>query len=204
MNRLGLLALICLMGCGGYQFSGEEQRGMATLTIPYIKGDGEGVLNNELVRALSEDGVFEYSQNGGALILDARIIDDGEERIGYRYDRNPTTGSLRDNIVGTENRRSMAVEIQLIDAYTNEVVLGPEVIRASAEYDYVDQNSIRDLTFMAEGKPQTVLGFSLGQLDSVDGAHNDVSLNLYRDVAHKVRERLLLYSIRLASSPSQK
>ena len=123
-------------------------------------------------------------------MLEAAIIDDGDERIGFRYDRNPTTGKRRDNIVGTENRRSLAVEMRLVDAYSDKVLWGPEVLRATADYDYVDGNSIVDLVFFEKGSPQTVLDFSLGQLDSVKGAHDDVHALVYQRVAQQAIERL--------------
>ncbi len=190
----GIIAcLLLLFGCG-YHFEGsEEHGGMVSISIPYIKGDGEGLLNSELAKALSSSGMFDCVQNGGQLILQATIIADGDERVGFRFDRNPTTGKLRDNIVGTENRRSMSIQITLIDAYTQETVLGPQVISASSVYDYVDSNSIRDLTFIStQGKPEKILDFSLGQLDSFEGAHDDSTIVIYRQLAQKIVDGLVL------------
>ena len=163
--RVALAALLLLSGCGGYQFEGARSTAeLTSVSIPYIKGDGEGVLNSEIAKALSTSGVFDYVQNAGSLVLEAAIVADGDERIGYRYDRNPTTGKRRDNIVGTENRRELAVEIKLVNPHSEEIVFGPEVISATTDYDYVDGNSIRDLVFIENGTPQTVLNFSLGSL----------------------------------------
>ena len=65
------------------------------------------------------------------------------------------------------------------------------MIRQTVDSDYVDQNSIRDLTFITtQGKPQTVLNFSLGQLDSVEGAHDDTTDVLYRRLSEKVADVL--------------
>jgi len=185
------LALLLLSGCGGYHFEGGGSGELTTVNIPYIKGDGEGVLNAEIAKALSTSGMYEYVQSGGCLTLEAAIIADGDERIGYRYDRNPTTGKRRDNIVGTENRRDVAVEIKLIETCSDQVIFGPEVIRGTVDYDYVDGNSIRDLVFIEDGTPQTVLNFSLGQLDSAIGAHDDASFPIYQVVAQKIVYRLL-------------
>lgn len=193
MIRLAISSLLLLCGCG-YSFEGSEpEGGVVTISIPYIKGDGEGQLNSELAKALSSSGMFDYVQNGGELILEASIIADGDDRIGYRFDRNPTSGELRDNIVGTENRRAMSAEVKLIDSYTHEVVLGPQVIRVTADYDYVDSNSIRDLVFFTtKDSPQKVLDFSLGQLDSVDGAHDDTSFVVYKLLAQKIVDGLIV------------
>lgn len=193
MRKLSFVLLLLLLGCG-YRFEGgESKEGMIGISIPYIKGDGEGRLNAELAKALSSSGMFDYVQNGGELILQASIIVDGDDRIGFRFDRDPTSGKLRDNIVGTENRRALSVQISLLDAYTQETVLEPQVITAVADYDYVDSNSIRDLTFIApNGTPQKVLDFSLGQLDSFEGAHDDTGIVVYRVLAQKIVEGLIV------------
>lgn len=193
MRKCAVLALLFLLGCG-YHFEGSRAQGeTVSISIPYIKGDREGQLNGEIAKALGSSGLFEYAQNGGELILQATIITDGDDRIGFRFDRNPTTGKRRDNIVGTENRRSISAQIALIDAQTQETVLGPQVVSAVADYDYVDSNSIRDLTFTEpNGTPQKVLDFSLGQLDSVEGGHDDTSLLIYRLLAQKIVDGLIV------------
>jgi hypothetical protein len=192
-NLLCLFCLLLASGCG-YHFDGSEtQGGAATISVPYIKGDLEGHLSTELVRALCNSGHFDCVQSGGELVLEASIIGDGDDRIGYRFDRNPSTGELRDNIVGTENRRTITAVVTLIDTYNNATVLGPQVVKAHADYDYVDSNSIRDLVFTStNGVPAKVLDFSLGQLDSVDGAHDDTSTLIYRSLAQKIVDGLLI------------
>ncbi len=191
--RFLILSLLLAFGCGYHFEGGKEKEGAITISIPYIKGDGEGQLNSELAKAISSSGMFDYVQNGGELILQASIISDGDDRIGFRYDRNPTTGERRHNIVGTENRRTMSAQITMIDGSTHETVVESQVISATADYDYVDSNSIRDLTFTEpNGTPQRVLDFSLGQLDSVDGGHDDTSLLIYRLLAQKIVSGLIV------------
>jgi hypothetical protein len=196
VRRLFFVPLLLFFGCG-YHFEGSERsEGVVSISIPYIKGDGEGQLNAALAKALGASGLFDYVQNGGDWILQAAIIADGDDRIGFRYDRNPTTGKRRDNIVGTENRRSLSVQVILVDARTQETVLGPQIISATADYDYVDSNSIRDLTFVTtQGVPEKVLDFSLGQLDSVEGAHDDTSAVAYRLLAQKIVDGLIVNEI---------
>ncbi|MBS0605334.1 MAG: hypothetical protein KF898_02520 [Parachlamydiales bacterium] len=179
--------LLLIAGCG-YRFQEEKpSEGPVTISVPYIRGDIEGQLNTELVRVLSNDPHFEYRQNGGMVVLEVAVVNDGDERIGYRYDRNPSTGKRRQNIVGTENRRNLTVEVKLIDSYTEETIIGPVHVKARADYDYVDPNSVRDLTFTnSAGKTQTVINFSLGQLDSTEGAHDDAAVPIYRQLAQKI------------------
>ena len=182
------MPFLLLGGCGYHTREGEEM----TISVPFIKGDGDGRLTSEVIRAISATGCFEFRKNNGNKELQVSILSDGDERIGYRYDRNPTTGELRKNIIGTENRETITVEVKLIDTYTQEVILGPEVISASADYDYVDSNSIRDLTFIQpNGHPTTIIDFSLGQLDSIEGAHDDAQTPIFRKLAQKIVDGLM-------------
>lgn len=193
---ISLFCLLLVCGCGYHFDGGETERGTVTISVPYIKGDLEGQLNAQLVRALSSSGHFDCVQNGGELILEASIAGDGDERIGFRFDRNPQSGELRDNIIGTENRRTIIAVVTLIDTSTHTAVLGPQTVKADADYDYVDSNSIRDLTFITDrGIPEKVLDFSLGQLDSVDGAHDDASTVIYRHLAQKIVDGLLIQKV---------
>jgi len=195
VKTLGLFTLCLLLASGcGYHFDGGEIEGKTvSISVPYIKGDLEGHLTTELVRALSNSGHFDCVQNGGELLLEASIIGDGDDRIGYRFDRNPESGELRDNIVGTENRRTIIALVTLIETSTHATLLGPQTVKAYADYDYVDSNSIRDLTFVTKATgPEKVLDFSLGQLDSVDGAHDDSSTRIYRRLAQNIVEGLLI------------
>ncbi|MBI3236663.1 MAG: hypothetical protein HYZ48_03045 [Chlamydiales bacterium] len=193
INLLILFFSFQLLTACGYRFEDKDSAdGPVTISVPYIKGDVEGRLNGELIRLLSADPRFEYRQNGGTVRLEASVIDDANERIGYRYDRNPSSGRRRKNIVATENRRILTVEVKLIDSYTGEALIGPLHVKARADYDYVDPNSVRDLTFTnSEGESEKVLNFSLGQLDSIEGAHDDTAPALYRQLAHKIVEGLV-------------
>jgi hypothetical protein len=68
------------------------------------------------------------------------------------------------------------------------------VVKGLSEYDYVDSNSILDLTFSnPTGKPETVLDFSLGQLDSIEGAHDDSAIDSYRHLTLQIVEGLLAH-----------
>lgn len=184
-----ILLLLILSSCG-YHFAGKEE-GVKTISVPYISGDPNGELGRLLVRALSASGQFDCVQTGGEWILEVSLIGDGDERIGYRYDRDPTTGKRRTNIIGTENRHTVMAEVKLVDAYTQEVIVGPHVIKGLAEYDYVDSNSIRDLTFInPKGAPESVLDFSLGQLDSIEGAHDDSAILCYQDLVKQILDCL--------------
>jgi hypothetical protein len=185
--------LFLLSGCG-YHFSDKQDR-QNTISVPFIKGDADGMLTSEVIQAISASGHFEFRKNNGNLELQIAILSDNDDRIGYRYDRSPTTGKLRKNIIGTENRETITIEAKLVDTYTQEVILGPEVISANADYDYVDSNSIRDLTFVnPNGHPTTIIDFSLGQLDSIEGAHDDAQLPIFHRLAQKIVDGLIIHN----------
>lgn len=195
MIRAFFAISILLSACGYHVENANAEAGPITISVPYIKGDPDGMLGSELVHVLSSSGQFDCIQTGGMLILEAAIIAEGDDRIGFRFDRDPTSGALRDNIVGTENRLTISAEVKLIDAYTNEVVIGPQIVKAYADYDYVDSNSIRDLTFFTpNGTSEKVLDFSLGQLDSFEGAHDDSLAVIYRHLAQKIVDGVIVQS----------
>lgn len=184
-----LYLFILLAGCG-YQFQEREDR--LTLSIPYVQGDNEGQLTNELIRQFAYSGAYSYVKEDGNLILKVAILGDTTEKIGFRYDRNEFTGKLETNLQPTEDRRTVTAEVILINAATEEVVTGPTIVTAFSDYDYTDINSIRSLSFFTPGgKRQTVLNFSLGQVDSIEGAQDDAVAPLSRQLAKKIVDGIL-------------
>jgi hypothetical protein len=161
------------------------------VTVPYVQGDSDGSLTNELIRALAASGTFECVRQGGRYVLKVAVTADSSQRIGSRYDREDPSGKLKKNLIPTESRRTLTAEVSLIDAATDEILVGPAVVEACAEYDYVDSSSITDLSFVDPGGGRrTVINFSLGQLDSIEGAQDDASAPLYRRLAQKIVDSL--------------
>lgn len=72
-------------------------------------------------------------------------------------------------------------------------VIGPQTIKAFADYDYVDSNSLQDLSFIdpSTGTRVTSIAFSLGQLDSVGSAGEDALHPIYRQLAQKIVEGMV-------------
>lgn len=176
-------ALLSFCSCG-YRL---QEQPLTTITVPYIQGDESGLLTTELVRQLSASGNFECIASGGTLLLKVTIVSLGSDNIGYRYDRKESSGRLQHNLVPTENRRNVSASLTLFDGASEKILLGPLTVKADADYDYVGTHSVRGLTFLNEqGKRETTLTFSLGQLDSVEGAEDDVLVLLYRHLAKKI------------------
>lgn len=160
-----------------------------------MKGDEEGILTQEIIKQISSTTSYDYVRGGGDLILKAAIISSGSERTGFRYDRKEVTGKLEKNLVVSENRRLITVEVTLIDGTTDEILYGPVHVTGSEDYDYSDVNSLPSLSFVTpSGKVESLLQFSLGQIDSIEGAQDDAACASYRNVAKQIARSLPLSS----------
>jgi len=189
MRLLSLFLFFSLSSCGYHFQRADEQR---TLSIPYVKGDQEGQLTNELIRQFARSGAYTYLREDGDLQLRVSLVGTTSEEIGFRYDRNQTTGAVETNLMPTENRRTVTAEVSLVHAGTEEIFAGPYQISAAVDYDYTDVNSIQALAFVTPtGQKEKVLNYSLGQVDSPEGAHDDATVPLYRNLAQQIVAAIL-------------
>ena len=162
-----------------------------TVNIPYVTGDRYGLLTEELVYQLSVCGLLEYKPSTADLKLEVEIVDTTNDQIGYRKDRNPD-GTLKKNLMPTESRQKVNAKVSLISNLDKEVIWGPKIISADVDYDYVEQDSLRDLSFLnAAGVRQTVLSFSLGQMESVGSAQDSALIPLYRRLAENIVDAIV-------------
>jgi hypothetical protein len=166
--------------------------GTVRVTVPYIPGDANATFNNELVYQLGASGHFVCVPSDGDYILQAAIISDTQSRIGFRYDRDNVSGSLEKNLLGVEDRRAVKAEISFIEAGSGKVVIGPLEVSSDVDYDYTDPGSPRDLLYTpSSGASVSVMQFSLGQLDSYEGAYDSTSREVFRKLAEKITEGLV-------------
>jgi hypothetical protein len=176
--------MLILSSCGYKTISSEDR---PTLSIPYVRGDEEGFLTSAVISEMNRTGLYEYVSSGGELELKIALVGNSEEVIGYRYDRSEKKAHLQQNLLATENRRHAAAEITLYRASEDQPFLGPVIVTASAEFDYIDVSTIRELAFITpSGKREKIIDFSEGQLDSVEGAQDNVLSPLYDDLAKKI------------------
>ncbi len=187
-----LSAILLILSACGYRFQGCGYRGgVPTISIPYVVGDTEGELTNELIRVFAASGDFTYLAHGGVLELKVAIIDHRTESLGWKYNRNPN-GSLTDDLVSTEARRTMMIEVTLLEAGSGEIFFGPSLVETAVDYDYYEPDSIQDLSFItAAGIRQTSVHFSLGQLDSTEGAYDSSTTPISRKAAKKILDRII-------------
>ena len=110
----------------------------------------------------------------------------GDATIGYKHDRTED-GQVQTNIMPTESRKSVSVNIKLIDNNTGKVVFGPKTITSSIDFDYINQKAFNDSYLIDDnGQRQSVLSFSLGQLESAPNASDVASMPLYCRAAKKI------------------
>ncbi len=180
-----LASLSFLVGCG-YRWQPEyPQAQRPTITVPFAAGDEDGCLTAEIIRALGSSGLADVLSSGGDYQLRVSVLSNSSENIGFRQDPQKIDGKEKKTLLASEGRRAMAIEAALYQE--EKVVYGPYQIFADAEYDYVDGDSFRDLTFLnPAGTLVTVLPFSLGQLESIESAQEATTKPLYRQIAQKI------------------
>lgn len=184
-------SFLLLAGCGYHIGEQRECLRESSLSIPYVEQDIDGQLTDELVKAFSASGVFTYRPSCGALELSVKIFEQDNKCLGWRYNRN-AEGKRNKDLICTEGRRHIAAEVTLIDTLNDEILVGPTVVQADLDFDYYEPDSLQDLSFInAAGKRQTSIKFSLGQLDSTEGAYDAAWTPLSRLLAKKILDHIL-------------
>lgn len=190
------LPLLLCLGCG-YRHVDGDSSGSIALYLPYVRGDYEGRLTMELMRELAASGIELTSSHRARYLLEVEIVSSHSDQIGYEYDRATFSDDLHQRLLANEGRRTVVARATLRDAVTQEVLLGPAEVHGEGDYDYLNgiSDSFYGFTDLA-GAPTSVLQFSLGQLDSIEGASVDVLTPAYRMLA----QRLTLGIVRGLSS----
>ncbi len=183
--RVNLLICVFAAGCG-YRWQPEyPQEERPSVTVPFVVGDEDGMFTADIIAALSSSGLMDVVSFGGDYRLEVVVLGEEIEKIGFRVDPQKVRGKVRKNLLACEGRRNRMIEASLF--LGEERVYGPYRITADAEYDYVDGDSIQDLTFIdSSGSLATVLPFSFGQLESIESAQEAAGKPLYRRLAQKI------------------
>lgn len=164
---------------------------LPTIAVPFIEKDEDGSFTAELMLAISRSGAARAVSQGGQYQLQITILKESQEKIGFRIDPQKVDGKVRHNLLASEGRRGETVQFSLWKG--KEIVLGPFEVEASSEFDYVDGDSIQDLTFTDSlGQLQTVLPFSLGQLEPIDSAEIAALKPLKRRLAQKIVDTIAM------------
>lgn len=169
------LVTACGYRCG-LEMQTYEKR--PSIEIPYIKGDLDGGLTAAVIKYVTRSGAYEYRANGASYILNVCNLEIDETDIGFRYDRKKR-GKLTRDTIPTEERITATAEVSVVEAASGKVILGPEVITASVDYDH-------DYYFSRNG----VNIFSLGQLTDLEEAYDAVQVPLHNELAKAIAEYL--------------
>lgn len=179
-----LLVFLFLLSACGYRWDDSAPH---SLSIPFIAGDEDGTLTAELIRAFASSTHADVVASKGRYRLEVSLSEQAGEIIGFRIDSQVNNGKQQKNIVADEGRRAIAADVCLYDTETGEIVLGPYRVGAHVDYDYVDGDSYQDLTFVdSAGVTQTILAYSLGQLESSESAREAGAKPLYRQLSRKI------------------
>lgn len=178
-NALLLFLLVVSTGCGYKLGFGEIPAVYRTVEVPFVEGDQTGMFTAELIRAISHSGALTFVKCGGRTRLIVRILEFRDQNIGFRYDRGEDN-EIEKTLVPAETRRIAIAEVRLVDRLTGEQISGPDVIRASTEFDH-EFNSSRD----------AVNVFSLGQVSDFDEAELAAMASLNRALARKIVDYLI-------------
>lgn len=186
VNIFFVLLFFCFSSCG-YKFERSSSSDVVSVNIPIVKGDQKGILTNLIIQKLSQTCVLKYNNSHNSdYILDAEVLSISNSKIGYKRERDGE-GTLKKNVRATEGRQAAEVKITLLDAITKKTVFGPIIVNSDVDYDYVDDDSLDDLSFInLAGQRQTVLSFSLGQLESKDSAQEAAIKPLFNKLADKI------------------
>ena len=187
LKKLSLFSglLLLTISCG-YRWQ-QEGAYAPSISVPFIKGDEDGQLSSEVARAFALSGVDQLRSHEGNYRLKIAVIDSCSETVGFRKDRQKVNGKNKRNMVACEARKTLKAEVTLLKGNGEEVIFGPEMIEADVDFDYVDSDCYKDLTFVdPEGITQAVLPFSLGQLEPYESAQDAAMCPLYRSLAQKI------------------
>jgi hypothetical protein len=179
-NPIVLIAFfICLFfdSCG-YRYGKDDglASSYSSISVPYVVGDQDGSLTAAIIKEIVRSGFLKYQDTGGNLILKVDKVELDEDNIGFRYDRRKRGGLTKD-VIPTEVRITIYVEISLTEAASCSIVLGPVLLSASVDYDH-------DYYFSRDG----VNMFSLGQLTDLETAYDAVKVPLHKAIAEKIAD----------------
>lgn len=190
LKSLFFCVIIGLQSCGYKLADSKTFCATQTVEVPYIKGDTTGELTSKIISLLSERSLFNYAQSQGDLILKIEILDRDTFYIGFQYDYK-ADGQFINRLVPNENRETLKARVSVINSRTEELIGKPFEVYAESDYDFVNSNTYRDLSFIdTQNQTTAVLPFSLGQLGAWQDASEASHSVLYRRLATKILEGL--------------
>jgi hypothetical protein len=180
------LILFLLTGCA-YHYAFYENS--YSLHVPYVTGDEKGILTNEIIRALSSGSTHAYlNEDQAQILLKIEIVEKNYNTIGFQ--QVMAKDQPKKSLVPIEERTFLKAKVHLENKQGCPLI-DPYYISAYYDYDFVQQDDYNDLSFVNnEGIRETVLKFSLGELESLPSAQEAAVVPLYRKLAQKIIDSL--------------
>lgn len=172
--HLALLSLLCIISSCGYQMRAETPWSGSTLSIPFVTGDTTGEITSALIRRVASSGAFSYVEGESAFTLCVALKDYEESSIGFRYDTDKN-GDLTRTVIPVESRSRIVAEFSLVESSSGDIVIGPERIAASIEYDHEYNTGTDSLT-----------NFSVGQVSDIEAAREQAPRQLGAVLAGRI------------------
>ncbi len=183
--------MIVLTACGYHAAGASGNQNAQLVSIPLIREDDDGVLRNSLARAIATSGKFRYTSDVAPYELLIKFENNYTDTIGYEWDVNAATGGEVKRLYPDEGRKTIVALVTLQDCKTKEPLLKPFKVSSQVSYDFVNPSALKDIEFTdLYGSKQSSLQYSLGQLDSEEGARAEASYAAFQDLAGKIAEVL--------------
>ncbi len=182
------LSLLFFSSCS-YHMLGMDKNEKVSLAVPFAEGDFNGLFTDAVVSSINSSTELNFDPDAD-LVLKVAFLEEFSEKIGYKYDRE-TDGKLKKNLLPTENRQIVKLNVSIFSKAEEKVIFGPFQMSSDVDFDYVKEDSLEDLSFINQkNKRQTVLSYSLGQLESITAAEAAAKKALYKKTAKKLIETL--------------
>ena len=178
-NLFLCVCLLLLTKCGYTMQMGDRVDVTRGINVPFVVGDIDGQLTQEIVKELATRGCI-ILQGAGNLFLSVELLEIRDENIGFRYDRKKK-GELTHSIIPVETRIFAQAKVAVVDVSKGCTLLGPVLIEAWYDYDndyYYSQNGVNV--------------FSLGELSDYETAREAAKRPLYKVLARKMADYILV------------
>jgi len=178
---------IALSSCGyqGVYSLGKDD--LIPVSIPLIYADDNGILRENLAHAISNTGRYFYKSSNARYQLVVKILNDKTEKVSYIWDQDPISGEILNRLYPSEGRRLIKALVSFKDTELDKCVVEPFEVSTFVDFDFVNPTVLKNIQFQdVFGETQSVLQYSLGQLDSEEGAKSESYYPIYKELTEKI------------------
>jgi hypothetical protein len=188
-NKLWVLCIL-LSACGYHTVNVEDK---PLVGVPFIQGDVDGGFTQVFTEQLAGSSIADYVHSNYRYEIRVKMDSKEPERVGFKYDRKPD-GTLKPNLIGTETRKKLGATVEVFDQIYEKTIWGPVSFDSFADFDYVDSDNVYEMSFINQyGIREQVFSYSLGQLNTIEGAQDAAAYMVYRLLSKKIVDELGLF-----------